>query len=263
MTARVFGCSLLARFHGIIPPHVNFQSTIRRSIGTRTSVDFGYRNEIARPHRHSALKQMSPFPILGQQFEYDRSWWREVIIYQVYVHSFKDSNADGIGDLKGAIQKVPYLKKLGIDVVWLTPIYESPLKDMGYDISNYERINPLYGTLEDWQTLLQDLHKRDMRLIMDLVVNHTSDQHPWFKESRSGRDNPKHDWYHWMDPKYDEEGNREPPNNWGSVFGGELQAFVREALGNSLSVIGPAWSWDEGRQQYCRAHTPSLWPFHS
>ncbi|KAJ9643380.1 hypothetical protein H2201_004379 [Coniosporium apollinis] len=170
--------------------------------------------------------------IFKTQTEYDRAWWREVIIYQVYVHSFKDSNGDGIGDLRGATEKVPYLKSLGIDVIWLTPVYESPLKDMGYDISDYERINPIYGTLEDWQELLDELHKRDMRLIMDLVVNHTSDQHAWFKESRSSRDNPKHDWYHWMDPKYDDQGNRKPPNNWASVFG------------------GPAWTWGEERQQY-------------
>jgi len=119
---------------------------------------------------------MFSLSLLGEQSEYDRAWWREVIIYQVYVHSFKDTNGDGIGDLPGVIEKVPYLKKLGIDVIWLTPVYQSPLKDMGYDISDYEKINPLYGTLEDWKTLLEELHKRDMKLIMDLVVNHTSSE---------------------------------------------------------------------------------------
>ncbi|KAI5787196.1 glycoside hydrolase family 13 protein [Geopyxis carbonaria] len=161
-----------------------------------------------------------------------RRWWKEASIYQIYPSSFKDSNDDGIGDIPGINSKLDYLKELGVDIVWLSPVYKSPGKDMGYDISDYRAINPIYGTMEDADNLIKGLHDRGMKLVMDLVVNHTSDQHDWFIESRSSKTNPKRDWYVWKDPKYDENGNRQPPNNWGSVFG------------------GPAWSYDEATGQY-------------
>ncbi|MCF6410857.1 glycoside hydrolase family 13 protein [Pseudalkalibacillus salsuginis] len=143
-----------------------------------------------------------------------RKWWKEAVVYQVYWRSFYDTDGDGYGDINGVIQKLDYIKKLGVDVIWLNPVYESPDKDNGYDISDYRAIMDKAGTIEDWERLLEEAHKRDMKLIMDLVVNHTSDQHNWFQESRSSIDNPKRDWYIWRDPKPDGG----PPNNWRSYF---------------------------------------------
>ncbi|KAF7188256.1 Alpha-glucosidase [Pseudocercospora fuligena] len=140
--------------------------------------------------------------------------------------------ATGLGDIPGIISKVPYIKSLSVDAVWLSPIYASPQKDMGYDISDYRDIHAPYGTLENVQRLIDELRANQMKLLMDLVVNHTSDQHAWFKESRTSKDSPKRDWYFWRDPKYDEAGNRTEPNNWKSLFG------------------GPAWHFDETTQQY-------------
>jgi alpha-glucosidase len=154
-------------------------------------------------------------------------WWQTGIIYQVYPRSFQDSDGDGIGDLKGIIQRLDYLKWLGITAVWVSPVYPSPMADFGYDISDYTGIHPLFGTMADFDELLNEVHQRGMKLILDLVPNHTSDEHPWFLESRSSRDNPKRDWYLWEDAK---DGG--PPNNWLSVFGGS------------------AWEWDEQTGQY-------------
>jgi oligo-1,6-glucosidase len=151
-----------------------------------------------------------------------RRWWKESSIYQIYPSSFKDSNGDGIGDIPGIIEKLDYLHHLGVDVVWVSPVYKSPGKDMGYDISDYRAIDPKYGTMQDLEALVEGLHKRGMKLVMDLVVNHTSDQHEWFRESRASRSSEKREWYVWRDPKYDENGNRMPPNNWLAVFGGRL-----------------------------------------
>jgi alpha-glucosidase len=159
------------------------------------------------------------------------SWWKNAVIYEIYPRSFQDSNGDGIGDLNGITERLDYLQKLGIDAIWLTPIYPSPQVDFGYDISDYDNIDPQYGTLADFDRLVAEAHKRHIGIIMDLVLNHTSDQHPWFKESESSRDNPKADWYMWHDPKM-VNGHREPPNNWESVFGHS------------------AWQWDPARQQY-------------
>ena len=124
-----------------------------------------------------------------------QTWWKESVVYQIYPRSFKDSNGDGIGDLRGIIHKLDYLKELGIDVVWLSPVYKSPNDDNGYDISDYQDIMDEFGTMADLHELLEQMHQRGMRLLMDLVVNHTSDEHPWFVESRSSKDNPKRDWY--------------------------------------------------------------------
>jgi alpha-glucosidase len=159
------------------------------------------------------------------------NWWKNAVIYEIYPRSFQDSNHDGIGDLNGITSRLDYLQNLGIDAIWLTPIYPSPQVDFGYDISDYTNIDPQYGTLADFDRLTAEAHKRHIGIIMDLVLNHTSDQHPWFKESASSRNNSKSDWYMWHDPKM-VNGHREPPNNWESVFGHS------------------AWEWDQARQQY-------------
>src|SRR6201996_1427086 len=155
-------------------------------------------------------------------------WWQDGIIYQIYPRSFQDTNGDGIGDLRGIIQRLDHLKWLGIKAIWISPIYPSPMADFGYDISDYKGIWPTFGTMADFDQLLRQVHAAGMRLILDLVPNHSSDEHPWFIESRSSRDNPKRDWYIWKDPKPDGS----PPNNWLSVFGGS------------------AWEWDEKTKQY-------------
>ncbi|WP_343670224.1 alpha-amylase family glycosyl hydrolase [Chitinophaga sp.] len=158
----------------------------------------------------------------------EKKWWQTGIIYQVYPRSFQDSNGDGVGDLKGILQRLDYLHWLGINAVWLSPIYPSPMADFGYDISDYTGIHPLFGNMADFDTLLAEVHRRGMKLLLDLVPNHSSDQHPWFQESRSSRDNPRRDWYIWHDPLPDGGA----PNNWLSMFG------------------GIAWEWDHHTQQY-------------
>jgi len=155
-------------------------------------------------------------------------WWQTGVIYQVYPRSFQDSNSDGIGDLHGIIQRLDYFEWLGINALWLSPIFPSPMKDFGYDISDYYNIHPIFGTLKDFDELLNNIHKRKMKLLLDFVPNHTSNEHPWFLESRSSRTNPKRDWYIWKDSK--EDGSQ--PNNWLAMFGGS------------------AWEWDEPTQQY-------------
>ncbi|KAA8325408.1 alpha-glucosidase [Leuconostoc carnosum] len=154
-------------------------------------------------------------------------WWQKAVVYQVYPRSFQDANGDGIGDLKGIEQRLDYIQKLGADVIWLNPIYASPDKDNGYDISDYEDINQKFGTMADFDDLLEKAHDKGLKILMDLVVNHTSDQHQWFIESRSSKDNDKRDFYIWRDPVDGHE-----PNNWGSFFS------------------GPAWKFDEATGQY-------------
>jgi oligo-1,6-glucosidase len=156
---------------------------------------------------------------LGDQS--DAAWWKSAVVYQIYPRSFADSNGDGFGDLGGIIGRLDYLRALGVDVIWLSPIYRSPQADNGYDISDYRDIDPLFGSLAEFDALLAKVHDLGMKLVMDLVVNHTSDEHPWFVESRSSRDNPKRDWYIWRDARDGAE-----PNNWGSFFGGS--AWARE-----------------------------------
>src|SRR6266496_2241725 len=149
----------------------------------------------------------------------DQDWWRHGIFYQVYPRSFQDSDADGIGDINGIIRRLPYLQELGVDAVWLSPIFPSPMADFGYDISDYTGVDPLFGTMEDFDALVSATRERGLKLILDLVPNHTSDQHAWFLESRSSRDNPKADWYVWADT---------PPNNWQSCFDGDAWTYVPE-----------------------------------
>lgn len=156
-----------------------------------------------------------------------KNWWKEAVAYQIYPRSFMDSNGDGIGDIKGIISKLDYLEDLGIDVIWVCPMYQSPNDDNGYDISDYHKILADFGRMEDFEQLLKEVHHRGMKVILDLVINHTSDEHPWFIESRSSKDNPKRDWYIWRDGKADKE-----PNNWESIFGGS------------------AWEYDEKTEQY-------------
>ncbi|GGX48667.1 glycoside hydrolase family 13 protein [Saccharospirillum salsuginis] len=142
-----------------------------------------------------------------------KTWWKEAVVYQIYPRSFMDSNGDGIGDLSGIIAKLDYLKDLGVDVLWLSPIFPSPNDDNGYDISDYQGILDDFGTMEDFDRLLFEAHQRGLRILLDLVINHTSDEHPWFQESRSSKDNPKRDWYFWREGK-----KNGPPNNWESIF---------------------------------------------
>ena len=145
----------------------------------------------------------------------------------MYPASFYDSNGDGWGDIPGVVKKVDYLQSLGVDVVWLSPMYDSPMHDMGYDVSDYENVLPAYGTVQDVENLVEACHSRGMKLILDLVVNHSSDQHAWFQESRSSKDNDKRDWYFWRPPRYDEAGNRMPPSNYRGYFAGSTCSFSR------------------------------------
>jgi alpha-glucosidase len=158
----------------------------------------------------------------------NHAWWQTDIIYQIYPRSYQDTNQDGVGDLPGILQRLDYVKSLNIGAIWLSPINPSPMHDFGYDVADYCDVHPLFGTLEDFDRLLEGVHARGMKLILDLVPNHTSDEHVWFQESRGSRDNPKRDWYIWQDPAADGG----PPNNWTSFFG------------------GPAWTLDEHTGQY-------------
>jgi alpha-glucosidase len=170
---------------------------------------------------------------IAQENEAERAWWQSAVIYEIYPRSFQDTNGDGIGDLNGITERLDYLKDLGVDAIWLTPVYPSPQVDFGYDISDFKTIDPQYGTLADFEQLVAEAKKRQIRVIMDMVMNHTSDQHKWFLESRSSRGNPYRDWYVWHDGKGETATSKgEPVNNWQSVFGHS------------------AWQWDEKTRQY-------------
>jgi len=169
-------------------------------------------------------------------------WWQSGIFYQIYPRSFQDSNADGVGDIAGIITRLPYLQALGVDAIWLSPIFPSPMADFGYDISDYTGIDPLFGTLEDFDALVGAAHSSGLRIILDLVPNHTSEQHPWFIESRSARDNPKRDWYIWREPGPDGG----PPNNWLSEFGGSawtLDAATGQYYYHAFLAQQPDLNW--------------------
>ena len=170
-------------------------------------------------------------------------WWKEAVVYQIYPRSFKDSNGDGIGDLRGIIEKLDYIKNLGVDAIWLNPVYKSPNDDGGYDISDYYDVQPEFGTLADFDELLQGLHQRNLKLIMDLVVNHSSDEHPWFVESRKSKKNPFRNFYFWRPGK-----NGSPPNNWPSFFGGsswELDQATGEYYLHLFSKKQPDLNWED------------------
>ncbi|WP_453992867.1 glycoside hydrolase family 13 protein [Bacillus nitroreducens] len=179
----------------------------------------------------------------------NQAWWKEAVAYQIYPRSFMDSNGDGIGDIQGIISKLDYLHDLGIDVIWICPVYKSPNDDNGYDISDYQDIMADFGTMADFDELLEETHKRGMKLIIDLVINHTSDEHPWFIESRSSKENPKRDWYIWRDGKDGKE-----PNNWESIFGGSAWEYDKETDQYFLHIFStkqPDLNWEnkEVRQE--------------
>ncbi|SPO06988.1 probable Probable alpha-glucosidase [Cephalotrichum gorgonifer] len=163
--------------------------------------------------------------------EVDRDWWRGAVIYQIYPRSFQDSNGDGVGDLRGMLTRLPHIARLGADAIWISPFFKSPMKDYGYDVADFTDVDPIFGTIEDFDAVVAESHRLGLKVMIDLVISHTSDEHPWFKESRSSRNketNPRSDWYVWSDPKPDGT----PPNNWLSIFGGS------------------AWEWDSRREQY-------------
>jgi alpha-glucosidase len=170
---------------------------------------------------------------IGSQSAPELDWWKNAVIYEIYPRSFQDTNADGVGDLNGITQKLDYLKELGVDAIWLTPVYPSPQVDFGYDISDYRNIDPQYGTLADFDRLVAEASKRHIRVLMDMVMNHSSDKHQWFIQSRSSRNNPYRNWYVWHDGKGETATSKgEPPNQWQSLFGHS------------------AWQWDEKTRQY-------------
>ncbi|MDB5556523.1 MAG: alpha-glucosidase [Rhizobium sp.] len=171
----------------------------------------------------TAMNQASPISPAP-----DKDWWRGAVIYQIYPRSYQDSNADGIGDLRGITARLPHIASLGADAIWISPFFTSPMKDFGYDVSDYCNVDPIFGTLDDFDLLIAEAHRLNIRVMIDLVLSHTSDLHPWFVESRSSLTNPKADWYVWADPTPDGT----PPTNWLSIFGGS------------------AWQWDTRRLQY-------------
>ena len=177
---------------------------------------------LTTPGRQAALQTQS------RRDDDMAEWWRDAVIYQIYPRSFQDSDNDGVGDLKGITRRLPHVKSVGADAVWLSPIFKSPMEDMGYDVSDYYAVDPLFGTMDDLERLIDTAHDLGLKVIVDQVLSHTSDKHPWFEESRQSRDNPKADWYVWADPLPDGS----PPNNWVSVFG------------------GPAWEFEPRRRQY-------------
>ena len=180
--------------------------------------------------------------ISRQSMENKNKWWKNAVVYQIYPKSFQDSDGDGIGDIPGIISRLDYLKKLGIDAIWLSPVYRSPQDDNGYDISDYQDIEPMFGTMEDMEQLFAEAKKRGIRIMMDLVLNHTSDEHRWFLEAKKSKDNPYHDYYVWRDGEEDVY-----PNDMNSVFGGPAWEWVPE-LGqyyfHQFSVKQPDLNWE-------------------
>ncbi|SDN75687.1 glycoside hydrolase family 13 protein [Alkalicoccus daliensis] len=188
----------------------------------------------------------------------EKVWWKEAVGYQVYPRSFQDSNDDGFGDLQGMISRLDYLKELGIDFIWICPMYKSPLDDNGYDISDYQDILEDFGTMEDFDQLLDECHKRGIRLIIDLVLNHTSDEHPWFLESRASRESEKRDWYIWRDGKSEDA----PPNNWESIFGGsawEYDAKTDQYFLHVFSKRQPDLNWENEEVRQALFETVNWW----
>ena len=174
------------------------------------------------------MTNMDPGALPHRPGTADPDWWRGAVIYQIYPRSFQDSNGDGVGDLPGITQRLAYIAALGVDAIWISPFFTSPMKDFGYDVSNYRDVDPRFGTLADFDALVVQAHAQGLKVMIDLVLSHTSDQHPWFQESSKDRSGDKSDWYVWADPKPDGT----PPNNWLSIFG------------------GPAWTWCPAREQY-------------
>ena len=189
----------------------------------------------------------------------NRDWWKSAVVYQVYPRSFADSDGDGIGDLGGIIERLPHLERLGVDVVWLSPVYKSPMDDNGYDISDYQDVDPLFGTLEQLDELIAGAHDAGIKVVMDLVVNHTSDEHPWFVESRASTDNPKRDWYWWRTPREGHAPGEKgaEPTNWGSAFSGPAWTLAPETGEYYLHLFSPKqpdlnWENDDLRAEVHR-----------
>jgi alpha-glucosidase len=189
---------------------------------------YAYGGAAATAQRREGRARVGTQRPRGRDSEATAAWWRHAVFYEIYPRSFKDSDGDGVGDLNGITSELDYLAALGVDAVWITPFYPSPQVDFGYDVSDYEAVDPQFGTLADFDRLVREAHRRHIKVICDFVINHTSDQHPWFKESRSSRTSPKRDWYVWRDPKPDGS----PPNNWSSEFG------------------PVAWTYDEKTRQF-------------
>lgn len=192
----------------------------------------------------------------------ERKWWMSAVGYQIYPRTFFDSNNDGIGDLKGIIQKLDYIHDLGINLIWIGPFYKSPMDDNGYDVSDFFDVDPVFGTLEDARELVSEAHKRDIKVALDLVLNHTSDEHSWFMESRSSIDNPKRDYYIWQKGKLDQDGKLLPPNNWGSFFEGsawnydeKTQEFYMKIFSNKM----PDLNWDNPKLRDEMYHVARYW----
>jgi alpha-glucosidase len=188
----------------------------------------------------------------------DTDWWKGAVVYEIYPRSFQDSNGDGIGDLNGITSRLDYLKTLGVDAIWLSPIYPSPQVDFGYDISDYENIDPAYGTLADFDRLVAEAKKRDIKIIMDMVMNHTSDKHKWFIESESSKTNPKRDWYVWKNGK----GPGQPPNNWISDFGGSAWQFdpkTNQYYYHKFYIQQPDLNWDNPQVRKAMYDTCRFW----
>ena len=185
-------------------------------------------------------------------------WWQKTIVYQIYPKSFCDSNGDGIGDIPGIISKLDYLQDLGVGAIWLCPIYPSPLVDNGYDISDYYNIAPEYGTMEDMKNLIAEADKRNIKIVMDLVFNHTSDQHNWFLEAKSSKTNPKRDWYIWRDPN--EDGSA--PTNWRSIFGGSAWTLDKETNQYYLHTFAkeqPDLNWENPKVRQALFEVANFW----
>src|SRR5215470_8750457 len=185
-------------------------------------------------------------------------WWQTAVIYEVYPRSFQDLNSDGIGDLAGVARRLPYLDELGVDALWLSPIFTSPMADFGYDIADYTAIDPIFGTLVDFDALLGAAHARGLKIILDLVPNHTSDQHAWFRESRASRDSPKRDWYLWRDPAPDGG----PPNNWLSEFGGsawQYDAATGQYYYHAFLAQQPDLNWRNPRLRHAVHDVMRFW----
>ena len=180
----------------------------------------------------------------------NNKWWKEAFGYQIYIRSFYDANNDGIGDLKGITEKLPYLSYLGVNLIWICPFYKSPMDDNGYDVADFYAVDETYGTLEDFRELIAEAHKRGIRVIIDLILNHTSDEHPWFIESRKSKDSPYRNYYIWQPPRYDESGNRKEPTNWASFFGGgcwEYDETTDEYYMKIFSKKMPDLNWETFR----------------
>jgi alpha-glucosidase len=189
-------------------------------------------------------------------------WWNNAVVYEIYPRSFQDSNGDGVGDLNGITQRLDYLRTLGVDAIWIGPMYPSPQVDFGYDISDYENVDPHYGTLADFDRLVTEAQKRGIRVLLDMVLNHTSDQHPWFKGASASRTDPKHDWYVWNDGVVDASGKHQPPNNWVSLFGGSAWQWVpavNQYYYHEFYRAQPDLNWRNPRVEKAMLDTLRFW----